>query len=158
MESKLGLNFDLVNQARASAAKVAADTQNFIDQHTTVTVERAVCRLLGIDGVNEMDVPMPNVLVDHLMANSLLPSGAAWHIGNAMLEKGLDPQGVAEAVDKGTLDLSKLPAHSDADIRAAIIPGTSFGVTTETADGSELIIPSIIPEPPLSLIYVTTAG
>ena len=122
MESKLGLNFDLVNQARASAAKVAADTQSFIDQHTTVTVERAVCRLLGIDGVNEMDVPMPNVLVDHLMANSLLPSGAAWHIGNAMLEKGLDPQGVAEAVDKGTLDLSKLPAHSDADIRAAIKP------------------------------------
>ena len=48
MESKLGLNFDLVNQARASAAYVADDTQRFIDQHTTVTVERAVCRLLGI--------------------------------------------------------------------------------------------------------------
>ena len=67
MESKLGLNFELVNQARASAAKVADDTQRFIDQHTTVTVERAVCRLLGIDGVNDMDVPMPNVVVDHLM-------------------------------------------------------------------------------------------
>ena len=77
MESKLGLNFELVNQARASAAKVADDTQRFIDQHTTVTVERAVCRLLGIDGVNDMDVPMPNVVVDHLMANSILPMGAA---------------------------------------------------------------------------------
>ena len=32
MESKLGLNFDLVNQARASAAYVADDTQRFIDQ------------------------------------------------------------------------------------------------------------------------------
>ena len=70
MESKLGLNFDLVEQARTSAANVAADVQGFIDQHTTVTVERAVCRLLGIDGVNEMDVPMPNVLVDHLLATS----------------------------------------------------------------------------------------
>ncbi len=76
MESKLGLNMDLVNQARQSAAKVADDTQRFIDQHTTVTVERAVCRLLGIDGVNEMDVPLPNVLVDHLLATSLLPAGA----------------------------------------------------------------------------------
>ena len=78
MESKLGLNFELVNRARASAAKIADDTQHFIDQHTTVTVERAVCRLLGIDGVNDMDVPLPNVVVDHLMANSLLPVGAAW--------------------------------------------------------------------------------
>ena len=68
MESKLGLNFELVNRARASAAKIADDTQHFIDQHTTVTVERAVCRLLGIDGVNDMDVPLPNVVVGRAVA------------------------------------------------------------------------------------------
>ena len=50
MESKLGLNMELVNQARQSAAHVADDTQRFIDQHTTVTVERAVCRLCGLSG------------------------------------------------------------------------------------------------------------
>ena len=43
MTSKLNLNQTLVDQARASAAKVAADVQDFIDLHTTVTVERAVC-------------------------------------------------------------------------------------------------------------------
>ena len=122
MESKLGLNMELVNQARQSAAKVANDVQAFIDQHTTVTVERAVCRLLGIDGVNDMDVPMPNVVVDHLLAVSLLPAGAAWAIGNAMVETGKDPQAVAEAVDSGELDLSKVPAHSDEEIRAVIDP------------------------------------
>ena len=122
MESKLGLNLELVEKARASAKRVAEDTQNFIDQHTTVTVERAVCRLLGIDGVNEMDVPMPNVLVDHLLAVGVLPMGAAWTIGNAMLETGLDPQGVAEAIDRGELDLSKVPAHDDAAVREAVAP------------------------------------
>lgn len=122
MESKLGLNMELVNQARQSAAKVADDVQVFIDQHTTVTVERAVCRLLGIDGVNDMDVPMPNVVVDHLLAVSLLPAGAAWAIGNAIVETGKDPQAVAEAVDSGELDLSKVPAHSDEEIRAVIDP------------------------------------
>ncbi|HWQ59489.1 MAG TPA: lysine 5,6-aminomutase subunit alpha, partial [Clostridia bacterium] len=61
MQSKLNLNRSLVDKARASAAAIAEDTQRFIDVHTTVTVERAVCRLLGIDGVNEMDVPLPNV-------------------------------------------------------------------------------------------------
>ena len=129
MQSKLNLNGELVDRARQSAANIAADTQRFIDQHTTVTVERAVCRLLGIDGVNEMDVPMPNVVVDHLMANSILPVGAAWYIGNAMVETGLDPQGVAEAIDRGELDMSKLPAHSDADIRAAINPVVEKTIT-----------------------------
>ena len=81
-----------------------------------------VCRLLGVDGVNDMDVPMPNVVVDHLLAVSLLPAGAAWAIGNAMVETGKDPQAVAEAVDSGELDLSKVPAHSDEEIRAVIDP------------------------------------
>ena len=129
MQSKLNLNGELVDRARQSAANIAKDTQDFIDQHTTVTVERAVCRLLGIDGVNEMDVPMPNVVVDHLMANSILPVGAAWYIGNAMVETGLDPQGVAEAIDRGEPDMRKLPAHSDADIRAAINPDVEKTIT-----------------------------
>ena len=48
MESKLGLNFELVDQARASAAKVADDVQHFIDQHTTVRWSAlfAVCWVL----------------------------------------------------------------------------------------------------------------
>ena len=53
LESKLNLNFDLVEQARNHASKVADDTQRFIDRHTTVAVERTVCRLLGIDGVTD---------------------------------------------------------------------------------------------------------
>ena len=117
MESKLGLNFDLVNEARTSAAHVAADVQRFIDLHTTVAVERTVCRLLGVDGVNDMDVPMPNVIVDELMNRSLLPLGAARIIGCAILETGLGPQGIAEAVDRGELDLSKLPSYPDEQVR-----------------------------------------
>ena len=106
MESKLNLNMDLVAQARASAAKIADDVQEFIDIHTTVAVERTVCRLLGIDGVNDMDVPLPNVVVDHLQEKGLLPGGAAYHVGNAMAEYGLNPQQVAERIAAGELDLA----------------------------------------------------
>lgn len=122
MQSKLNLNQDLVNQARQSAKNVANDVQGFIDLHTTVTVERAVCRLLGIDGVNDLEVPLPNVVVDHLLEKGLLPLGAAFSIGNAMLETGLDPQGVAEKVNSGELDLSKLPVHKKEEIYAIIRP------------------------------------
>ncbi len=120
MTSKLNLNQTLVDQARASAAKVAADVQGFIDLHTTVTVERAVCRLLGIDGVNDVEVPLPNILVDHLMDKGVLGAGASFYIGNAMLELKLSPQEIAERVSRGELDLTSLPVHETAEIQKAM--------------------------------------
>ena len=122
MASKLNLDQHKVDRARAAARKVALDTQSFIDRHTTVTVERAVCRLLLIDGVNEVGVPLPNVVVDHLLEKGLLPYGAAYALGNAMAETGLTPQQIAEAVDKGQLEISQIAPHSQAQIRAAIEP------------------------------------
>lgn len=122
MESKLNLNWALVEQARASAKKVAEETQAFIDRHTTVTVERAVCRLLGIDGVNEVGVPLPNVVVDHMVEKGLLPFGACYAIGNAMAETGLSPQEIAEKVEAGALDLGALPAHGREEIENAVLP------------------------------------
>ena len=122
MKSKIGLDKKLVDQARSSAARVAADTQQFIDLHTTVAVERTVCRLLGIDGINAVEVPMPNVVVDHLLAKNILADGAALRLGNAMTELGLRPQEIAEGIDRGEIDLAALPMHAEEEIRAALKP------------------------------------
>lgn len=120
--SKLGLNQELIAKARASAHNVAADVQAFIDEHTTVTVERAVCRLLGIDGVNEVEVPLPNVVVDHLKEKGVLSGGVSFYVGNAMVALGVGPQEVAEKVSSGEVDLTKLPVASIDEIKAAIWP------------------------------------
>lgn len=122
MESKLNLNFELVEQARAHASRVADDTQQFIDRHTTVAVERTVCRLLEIDGVNEFEVPLPNVVVDHLADKGAISQGAAFWLGNAMAETGMSPQTIAQAVAAGDIDLSALPVHEDGEIAAALAP------------------------------------
>ena len=122
MKSKLGLDRALVDRARTSAAKVAEDTQRFIDRHTTVAVERTVCRLLGIDGVNEVGVPLPNVVVDHLCDKDVLGDGAAYRIGVAMAELGLSPQEIAEGIDRGEIDLAALPGKREEEIRAALAP------------------------------------
>lgn len=121
MESKLNLNFELVEKARAHASKVADDTQLFIDRHTTVAVERTVCRLLGIDGVNDFEVPLPNVVVDHLVDKGAPEQGAAFWIGNAMVETGKTPQAIAEDVAAG-LDLTSLSVHTDEEIQTALAP------------------------------------
>ncbi|WP_455193875.1 lysine 5,6-aminomutase subunit alpha [Eubacterium ramulus] len=120
--SKLGLNQELIAKARASAHNVAADVQAFIDEHTTVTVERAVCRLLGIDGVNEVEVPLPNVVVDHLKEKGVLSGGVSFYVGNAMVALGVGPQEIAEKVSSGEVDLTKLPVASLDEIKAAIWP------------------------------------
>ncbi len=120
MESKLNLNEAVVAQARKHAKNVADHTQAFIDIHSTVAVERTICRLLGIDGTNDVGVPLPNVVVDHLVENNLLATGASFAIGNAMVNLKLSPQEIAEKISNEGLDISKLPTQEIGDIVAAV--------------------------------------
>ncbi|SEF93720.1 beta-lysine 5,6-aminomutase alpha subunit [Caloramator fervidus] len=121
MKSKLNLNWDIVNKARECARNIALDTQKFIDRHTTVAVERTVCRLLGIDGVDDFGVPLPNVVVDNIKKGNGLSIGAAIYIGNAMLHTKLTPQEIAEKVAKGEIDLTTLPMHDLFDIKLEVM-------------------------------------
>ena len=54
VKAKLNLDISIIKEARKSASKIANQMQNFIDSYTTVSVERTVCRILGIDGVNDL--------------------------------------------------------------------------------------------------------
>lgn len=129
MQSKLNLDFNLVADARKSAKFIADDIQTFIEQHTTVTVERTILRLLGVDGVDELDRPLPNVVMDQIKAGGGLANGASYWMGNAMVATGKSPQEVAEAVAKGELDLIKIEAQDLGKIQEAI-----NGVATKTVE------------------------
>ena len=95
MESKLGLDFTKVEKARGYARAIAADVQSFVEQYTTVAVERTLCRLMGIDGVDANGVPLPNVIVDTLKDKGVLADGALFFIANAMIDTGKMPQEIA---------------------------------------------------------------
>jgi beta-lysine 5,6-aminomutase alpha subunit len=120
MESKLNLNPQLIDSARIAAKNIAEQTQQFIDKNTTVTVERTVARLMGVDGVDEIDKPLPNVLIDNIKEGGGLSRGAAFWIGNAMVQTGKTPQEIAEAVSTGELDITKLPIADEQKIMAAV--------------------------------------
>ncbi len=108
MQSKLGLDFNKVEHARELAHNIASEVQSFVEDYTTVAVERTLCRLLGIDGVDENQVPLPNVVVDDLMEKGVLAQGVMFYIANAMVQTGLTPQQIAEKVADGSIDLSKV--------------------------------------------------
>ena len=118
-KSKVGLDFTEVEHARDVARRIAGQVQDFVEDYTTVAVERTLCRFLGIDGIDANEVPMPNVVVEELKAKGVLGEGVMFYVGNAMVETGKSPQEIAEAIAAGTLDITKLPVHSKADIDKA---------------------------------------
>ena len=122
MQSKLGLDFKKVEHAKQLAKEIANEVQAFVESKTTVAVERTLCRLMGIDGVDENQVPLPNVIVDDLKSKGVLGEGVLFYIANAMVNTGLSAQEVAEKVAAGTLDLTKIEVADKAAIDAVLQP------------------------------------
>ena len=122
MESKLGIDFGKVAHAREVAHKIAMQVQKFVDGYTTVAVERTLCRLLGIDGVDQNAVPLPNVVVEDLKDKNVLGEGVLFFLGNTMVATGLSPQRIAEKVASGELDLTAQPVCSVEQREEALKP------------------------------------
>lgn len=122
MTSKLGLDFTKVEYARGLAKKIADQVQEFVEQYTTVAVERTLSRLMGIDGVDENQVPLPNVVVDTLKEKGVLSEGVLFFIANAMIQTGLKPQQIAEQVAAGKLDITKVVTRDQKKIAETLQP------------------------------------
>ena len=128
-KSKLGLDFEKVEYARGLAKGIAEDVQAFVEQYTTVAVERTLCRLMGIDGVDDNDVPLPNVVVEALKDKGVLNEGALFFIANAMIQTGLNPQQIAEKVAKDELDITKVVTRDPKQIAEALKPVVDESMT-----------------------------
>ena len=116
MNDALRLNGALVDRARAAADAIADDIQQHIDEHTTDTTERATLRLLGIAGVNEIDVPLVNVVVEQ--GRELLSGGIMRPFVDLMLRAGKSAQQAAEGVAAGELALAEVPGERRAAAEA----------------------------------------
>lgn len=113
----MSLDQSLVERAREAARRIVDEVRPHIEGHTTTTIERTVCRLFGIDGVDDDGVPLPNVVVDHLQKAGVLGRGAALWVSGAVARFGLSPQGVAEEVARGKLDLAREATVDEATAR-----------------------------------------
>lgn len=110
MDSKLNLDRKTIDGARETAARIADDLHTWIGRYTTTTIERAVARLLGVDGVDAAGVPLPNVLVDRLHEKGLLGRGLLTWLARAILVTGKNAPDIAAAVGEGKLDVLSIPA------------------------------------------------
>jgi beta-lysine 5,6-aminomutase alpha subunit len=120
MNPKLDLDPGLVESCRQAAARIADRMAEETAGRTTLSVERTVTRFLGVDGINELEIPLPNVLVDHVRDGGGLGRGVAYWLGNGMLQSGRTAQEVTEAVSAGELALLDLPQAEEGAIRELV--------------------------------------
>lgn len=121
-KSKLGLDFKKVAYARDLANKIVVDVQSFVEGYTTVAVERTLCRLMGIDGVDDNQVPLPNIIVEAIKSKGVLNEGVLFFIANAMIKTGLKPQQIAEKVAQDNYDITEVVTKDSKKIKEALQP------------------------------------
>lgn len=122
MEYKLNLDSQVIDNCRQYAKQCAESMQRMIDSNTTVTVERTILRLLGVDGVDEVERPLPNVVVDALKNANLLSQGVALWFGSAIIKTGLTPQEISEKIANGEIEVETIKFVTQEEARAAIKP------------------------------------
>ncbi|MBV9334039.1 MAG: D-lysine 5,6-aminomutase subunit alpha, partial [Candidatus Eremiobacteraeota bacterium] len=154
------LNIDRarVDRCRQLAAAIADPVEDFITAHSTVSVERSVLRLIGVDGVTADDVPLPNAVVDAI-SQAALTSGAALPFGRALAETGLEPVALARALTEGSVALDEFAATPAAAARGALRPYVESGLARIAAQregrASRL---ARLPQLPPPLLYVIVAS
>lgn len=120
--SKLGIDFNKVRHARDISRKIADGVQAFVNDYTTVSVERTLCRLVGIDNVDNDNVPLPNVVEEDLKSKNALEQGVLFFLANAIAATGLSPQQIAERVAFEKLDITAFPFQSKENVARLLDP------------------------------------
>src|SRR5215467_6584330 len=88
MRTRLNLDPAVVRQARELAAKAGEPIVEMAKTHTTVSVERAVLRLAGLQGADPDGMPWVNRLVDAVRETTGLEHGVALPAWDALLTGG----------------------------------------------------------------------
>lgn len=108
----ISLEIDQVNRVKELASKIAEKVQAFIINYSSVSVERTILRLYGIDGVDSSGTPFPNRIVDLWLDHADLSTGISRPFATAMLKSDKDAQSTAELIIAGKLDFDSSSTFS----------------------------------------------
>lgn len=109
---KLDLDEGKINYCRQLAEQIIRPVLEYVLSHTTVSVERSVLRLLGVDGTDQNGVPLPNVMVDQMAETGALVYGAANCLAGALADQGSDISDICRRVQQGSLRLDEPPGEA----------------------------------------------
>ncbi len=154
---ELQIDRKAVTRCRKSAAAIADPVQAFIERHSTVSVERSVLRLLGVDGVDADGAPVPNAIVESLGPDELA-RGVAVLFGRALAKTGLEPSVLGERIASGTVNLAQfkdVPKETARDVVTAHARKALERIRSRRDERHELL--RRLPQLPPPLLYMIVA-
>ncbi|MEO6990022.1 MAG: lysine 5,6-aminomutase subunit alpha [Candidatus Baltobacteraceae bacterium] len=155
---ELRIDREAVDASRALARAIVAPISDFIAAHSTVSVERAVARLLGVDGTGGDDVPIPNLVGERLGFERLSTGIARW-LGAGVAETGAAPAEVAAKLIGGSLHAETLAGVPDGAARAALAPYVAGGLARlDERRRERKVLLARLPQAPPPLLYVIVAS
>ena len=115
--SKLSLDRDTIDLAKRFAEQIVNPVQQYIDRHTSVSIERCVLRLLGVSGSAENNpkgdfpqgqYPLVNE-VTRVLGNKRLARGAGYWFGLVAVQNpGKNSNEIARLIVDGAVDLDSI--------------------------------------------------
>ncbi|HET9029821.1 MAG TPA: lysine 5,6-aminomutase subunit alpha [Candidatus Aquilonibacter sp.] len=155
---ELHIDRRLVDAARELAAAIVSPVSEFIAAHSTVSVERSVLRLLGVDGVGLEEVPVPNLIVDALTPGDRA-RGVASAFGRALAQTGLEPRELGEQIAAGALrlaDFSDVPEQAGRAVVQRFARRSLDRIAARREERREKL--ARLPQLPPPLLYVIVAS
>ncbi len=116
----LELNQQTLIECRRLAGQIVSKVKPVIDTNTSVSIERSVLRLIGVEGSVKqlgMDYPVSNFIVDQLREDRVLSRGALFWFANALLKTGASVEELTEKLANGELRLSQIEKAGMAEIK-----------------------------------------
>jgi beta-lysine 5,6-aminomutase alpha subunit len=131
MTSKLNLDQSSVLLARELARRAGEPVTQLARTHTTVSIERAVLRLGGLDGADSDGMPWANRLTDAVRASVGLEHGVALPVWDALTAGHYpDLRTLAEAATAGKVSFRLPLAREAVQARELTVRSISAGVST----------------------------
>jgi beta-lysine 5,6-aminomutase alpha subunit len=115
--AQLSLDQNKIKRCRQIAETVAKPVEELIASHTTIAIERATLRLIGVNDAvkrNGQWYPMANAIIDELHSKKLLDRGALYWFVNGLIQLKMSVSELAAQVATGKIKLEELKRSSDA--------------------------------------------
>ena len=159
MTGKLDLDPALVRRARELARRAGEPVTKLARTHTTVSVERAVLRLAGLDGADSDGMPWVNRLADAVREAAGLEHGIALPVWDAMLAGGYpDLRTLAADAAAGQVKFRLPGGHEGDAAREAALRSVKNGIAridAQRAERNRML--AVTADPPMPWIYLIVA-
>jgi beta-lysine 5,6-aminomutase alpha subunit len=117
----LSLDRQKIAHCRELARRISRPVESLIDTHSTVGIERAALRLLGVNGAITRAgqlFPESNAVIEELQREKALGKGALHWFVNGMIQKRMTAPELGAAVAGGKIRLTELARAPEAEVQA----------------------------------------